>query len=393
MNNLRPPEPLSLGIDQAQEWSRWIKNFKIYAIATELKKKPIIQQRAILLNIMGEKGIEIYETLNICETEEAPKLNEVIERFDQHFKPLKNTTFKRHEFFTAKQTEMQTFAEYVTELKIKSNDCEFGELKDSLIRDKIILGLKDMSLKEKLLQEPNLTLARTIDLGKAAEASQAQIKKINKEETQLDTVSAKMPGDRRPTRRQQEAKSEPQRRPEKRACKYCGNMHKPRSCPAYGKYCNNCHKSNHFASVCNSRSVNTVDEDDDRSSVNLNHLSINILKDEWNQTIMVNGNRMNFKLDTGAQANVIPWEIMKKWSSKPHIEKANVAVYSYTGAKVPLKGQCMLECRFKDKNAILKFLITNIAAPPILGLDGCQKLNLIAKVESIIKDRNQDSDK
>ena len=38
-----------------------------------------------------------------------------------------------------------------------------------------------------------------------------------------------------------------------RACRWCGNSHRPRECPAYGKECLHCGIKNHFARVCNKR--------------------------------------------------------------------------------------------------------------------------------------------
>ena len=38
-----------------------------------------------------------------------------------------------------------------------------------------------------------------------------------------------------------------------RACRWCGNNHRPRECPAYGKPCLHCGIMNHFARVCNKR--------------------------------------------------------------------------------------------------------------------------------------------
>ena len=39
-----------------------------------------------------------------------------------------------------------------------------------------------------------------------------------------------------------------------RRCKYCDEVHKYGSCPAFGKYCKNCGIRNHFASVCQQKS-------------------------------------------------------------------------------------------------------------------------------------------
>ena len=39
-----------------------------------------------------------------------------------------------------------------------ADTCEFGSLKDGLIRDHLVCGIEDDSLRKKLLQEPKLTL-------------------------------------------------------------------------------------------------------------------------------------------------------------------------------------------------------------------------------------------
>lgn len=55
--------------------------------------------------------------------------------------------------------------------------CNFSEL-DSLVRDTIVSGIKDLSLQEKLLRQANLTLKMTEENCRAAEISSIQVKEI-----------------------------------------------------------------------------------------------------------------------------------------------------------------------------------------------------------------------
>ncbi|KAL1268589.1 hypothetical protein QQF64_033952 [Cirrhinus molitorella] len=69
-------------------------------------------------------------------------------------------------------TDSITIDKYVTELKQKSKDCEFGSTESDMIRDKIAFSISDQRLKERLLRETNLTLEKTVDICRAAEAAE-----------------------------------------------------------------------------------------------------------------------------------------------------------------------------------------------------------------------------
>ena len=62
-----------------------------------------------------------------------------------------------------------------------SASCEFGTLKESLIKDRIICGILDHELKNRLLREENLTLENCVKICKAAELAELQIKSMDKE--------------------------------------------------------------------------------------------------------------------------------------------------------------------------------------------------------------------
>ena len=53
----------------------------------------------------------------------------------------------------------------MTHLKKLSSDCKSGELKSSLIKFIVVIGVIEDSLTERMLREPNLTLKKEITLG------------------------------------------------------------------------------------------------------------------------------------------------------------------------------------------------------------------------------------
>ena len=68
------------------------------------------------------------------------------------------------------------------DLKTRAVACEFGEQRNLSIRDKMVFGIRDERVKERLLREPNLSLEKVLDLCRAAEATKQQVQTMTKEE-------------------------------------------------------------------------------------------------------------------------------------------------------------------------------------------------------------------
>ena len=58
----------------------------------------------------------------------------------------------------------QNIDDFVTELKSSAAHCEFQTLKDSLIEDKLLIGVNDKKVQERLLREEDLEKAMHSDL-------------------------------------------------------------------------------------------------------------------------------------------------------------------------------------------------------------------------------------
>ena len=115
------------------------------------------------------------------------KFTSVLQKFSEYCNPRKNATILCHKFFMYRQQQGQNFHDFVTELKKLSSECEFDNLQDSLIKDMIVCGARDNSLCEKLLQEFDLTLSKTINAGQAADETCKDSHKILRSQPTTNT--------------------------------------------------------------------------------------------------------------------------------------------------------------------------------------------------------------
>ena len=127
-----------------------------------------------------------------------------------------------------------------------------------MIRDQIIEQCLSSRLRRRLLREPELTLEKTIEIGRSFAASERQASQM--EADSLKTTNSNLGVNA--IRSQNKAPTFPASTTGRSSivCYCCGNAgHRAKDprCPAEGMSCNNCHKCGHFARVCRQpRSVN-----------------------------------------------------------------------------------------------------------------------------------------
>ena len=92
----------------------------------KVKEKEDVQC-AILLHLIGEDALEIYNTFTFTEGESRDKIEILKKKFEDYANPRKNTVFERYKFWECKQQEGETIDQFITELKTRAKLCEFGE--------------------------------------------------------------------------------------------------------------------------------------------------------------------------------------------------------------------------------------------------------------------------
>ena len=78
---------------------------------------------------------------------------------------------------TRQQEPGESLDRYVNALRHIAKKFAFDTISsDDILRDRIIFGILDIKVRERILREPELNLFKTLDICRAAEISKAQIK-------------------------------------------------------------------------------------------------------------------------------------------------------------------------------------------------------------------------
>ena len=255
-----PPEKFSF---KAEEWPKWFRRFERFRIASKLVEESEVNQVNALIYMMGDEADDILKSFSLSEAN-AKKYDAVKQKFQEHFIIKRNVIFERAKFNSRSQHEGELVDNFITDLYNLAEYCNFGALKNELIRDRIVVGIRDKALSEKLQLEHDLTLERAINFVRQKESVRKQQSVLRGEANQQVFVdSVKNQESRRRTGKQR-GKAE-DKKPRNRAqhdstkCGRClGPPHPRKDCPASDSICHQCKMKGHWKKACRSKKVNEV---------------------------------------------------------------------------------------------------------------------------------------
>ncbi|KAK2712390.1 hypothetical protein QYM36_011167 [Artemia franciscana] len=227
---------------------------------------------------------------------------------------------------------------------------------------------------EKLLSEGGtLTLARAIEICRAIKSvqeTQAQMTAANK--TSVPMMKQEIDA----LKKQYNNKE----------CYLCGAPYtKNHNCPARGKTCSKCNKLNHFAKVCKSKGVNEISQQEAGTSASefmIDTVNSMLVKhaDGPDAVIRIVDQKLDlvFKIDTGAEANVLPVSNYNSMVPKPRLQPTKDILTSYSGERLQVLGFVELCICYKEgEKQVHQFHVVNTDRKPILSKKTSQNMKMI----------------
>ena len=246
-SSLRKPKALSFEGNVPENLRIFLMEYDIYVRAAHPQANNGTKV-GILLNLAGREAIERSQNFDFADDEERDDPAIWKEKFRELCQPMRNLTILRHAFNTRSQQPDESFQAYMTVLRNMADSCEFGIMRNELLKDRVVVGIKDDKTRNLLFAEPNLYLERAVELCELHEGAEKAAAALKKDAEVCELKN-------------KQTKKQRKRRNESSKCAFCGYVHAKKRCPAYGKKCAKCGKRNHFAIVCKEESDEESEDD------------------------------------------------------------------------------------------------------------------------------------
>ena len=105
---------------------------------------------------------------------EQDKIDPLVHAFRDYSMGRANIIITRFHFNTHDQAT-ESMKAFITALKDKIKDCDYGTLEDSLFPDRLVAGVHNTALRNKLLQSADLTLTKCVDICELSEFNSKQL--------------------------------------------------------------------------------------------------------------------------------------------------------------------------------------------------------------------------
>ncbi len=171
LTGIKPPRALVTDTRSiADSWRHFKQSWRYYSTLTRTQDHPQDYQVALFLHTLGEEAQKIYNGLQFPTAENNRTVEQIITAFDAFAVGELNETYERFVFNNRAQQENETFDQFLSTLRTLIKTCNFcANCVNSILRDRIVLGIRDATTQTALLKVRQLTLDAAIHTCRAAE--------------------------------------------------------------------------------------------------------------------------------------------------------------------------------------------------------------------------------
>ena len=346
---------------------------------------------------MGEDADDILYSFGLTE-DERKSYNTVSTKFEAYFVKRRNPIYERAKFNMRRQEEGESVNSFITSLYRLAEHCNYRGLHDEMIRDRIVVGLRDAVLSERLQTDSELTLDKAITMARQTEAVKQQQQPVvrgntENRHTKVDTVQGVQSLQHKQTTKNTSKKhtktfsNQQNPKTSTKGCTRCGKFptHPRNQCPAREAKCHKCGKLGHYQSMCRSSTMATIQTGtvtEEPFLGTIEEITAHKHSNQWMVELELNGQPVKFKIDTGADVTAVSEEIFKKLHGVT-LRKTNKSLVGPAKHELMVCGQFTGTLTYKQSKTCQEIFVVQRLELPLIGRPAIEALNLISRINFV----------
>ena len=215
---------------EVEGWQNYVERLEFFFQANSITDGA--KKRAILLSSCGPEPYNLFRGLCAPGKPADKSFQELVDLMQAHQHPKPNPIAERFMFNTRDRLPEESVSVYMASLRRLTEHCGYGEQIDSMLRDRLVCGINNERIQQRLLSEgESLTLARAIEISQAMESAAHNSSAIQnfqkRQNADIHKVSQGL-----------------------NDCFRCGGKHDSNSCRFKEEECFYCKKKGHTMRVC-----------------------------------------------------------------------------------------------------------------------------------------------
>ena len=363
---------------QEDDWLQYVEQVKFYLQANGVQSAE--KKRATFLTVVGPTTFKLLRSLIVPETPADKTFEQLVEILTKYFSPPPSEIVQRFKFHSRFRRPGESVATFVSELRLLSEFCNFGDSLDSMLRDRLVCGIQDENIQKRLLAEKRLTFAKAMELAQGMEAATKNVRELHSPQQAEVAVSSEV----------HQVGPPQQQSPRRDAlCYRCGKKgHTAAKCRFKNAECHLCGKVGHLKAVCQSREGKSPNKQPQQSR---QHSVRQVQKQEetyplctlqspstkpWMVSVEVDRQPLTMEIDTGALLSLVSSATYKRlWPTKK-LRESHVKVRTYSGEPIGVLGSMEVQVQYQDQDITLPLTVVEGDGQSLLGRDWLQHIRL-----------------
>ena len=363
-----------------EEWSQYVERVDHFFAANDITDGS--KKKSALLAVIGPTTYGLLRNLVSPDKPGDKPYEDLVKILKDHFNPTPSETVQRSRFNSRFRKVDETVATFVAELRALAEFCNFGASLEDMIRDRLICGISDTKIQQKLLAEKSLTLKTAVEIAQGMETAAKNAREMAQQESTSNPESVK----------QVEHSAKQRATPRTKftgTCFCCGRTgHKREDCRLKNVKCHVCGKTGHIKKVCRGKpnsgrknrptgrkktvhhlegSSEESSPDDDDEPLHQLHADTTQKSKPYRVDIGINGKPIKMEVDTGASVTIISERTLQEQWPNLQLTPSEVKIRSYSGECIPVVGTVDVVVTHGNQEATLPLLVVKGEGPSLLG--------------------------